>query len=51
MEMCMECKTEVVYYYRSFLCEDCIKDFFEGKRMIKVGIKLLNADATMRERK
>lgn len=30
MEMCIECKTEVVHYYRSLFCEECLKDFFEG---------------------
>lgn len=29
MEKCIECKTEVVHYYRSLFCKDCIKDFFD----------------------
>lgn len=30
MKLCIECKTQVVHYYRSEFCKDCIKDFFEG---------------------
>lgn len=29
-EMCIECKVNVVYYYRGYFCEDCIREFFEG---------------------
>jgi len=31
---CIECKTEVVHYYRSLFCKDCLKDFFEGGKKI-----------------
>lgn len=29
---CKECKVNVVHYYRSIFCKDCIKDFFEGEK-------------------
>lgn len=31
MKYCIECKNNVVSHYRSYFCEDCIKDFFEDK--------------------
>ena len=33
MPKCIECKINVVHYYRSIFCEECLRDFFdEGDR-------------------
>jgi len=29
---CIECKIEVVHYYRSMFCKKCTKEFFEGDK-------------------
>lgn len=28
-KLCIECKKKVVWFYRSYFCKDCIKNFFE----------------------
>ena len=35
-KLCIECKKNVVSHYKSYFCEDCIKNFFEGEKNEKV---------------
>lgn len=38
-EMCVDCDENVVFFYRSYFCEDCIRDFF-NKNKTKEGAKV-----------
>jgi len=30
-KLCIECKKNVVWYYHSRFCKDCLKNFFEKR--------------------
>lgn len=32
MSLCIECRSKVEHYYRSEMCLDCLKNFFEGDK-------------------